>query len=126
MPDDDNSDTTDRSMADGETRADPAPARSDEVHDWGAPLWDDTWEGQTGLFGDAHLCAATKKWADGTVDVLVAHDPHADDGMPTVYAHRHGQDVTPLTVHGPADDMVKTVTNVWGPPQEETTESRGD
>lgn len=125
MPDDDNSDTTDRSIAAGETRVDPAPARSDEVGDWSAPLWDDTWEGQTSLFGDAHLCVATKKWADGTVDVLVAHDPYAEDGMPTVYAHRHRKSVTPLTAHGPAADVVKTVTNVWESPQEETTEFLG-
>ncbi len=122
MLDDTNSGTTDRSIVDGRIQADPAPARSDEVGDWSAPLWDDTWEGQTGLFGDARLCVATKKWGDGTVDVLVAHDPYVDDGMPTVYAHRHGKWVTPLTVHGPADDVVKTVTSVWGPPQERETE----
>jgi hypothetical protein len=68
---------------------------------------------------------ATKKWADGTVDVLVAHDPYAKDGTPTAYAHRHGQDVSPLAVHGPVNDVVETVTNVWEPPQESETEFLG-
>ena len=118
---DNNSDMT-GGIANGRIPAGPASTRSTKVSEWDAPLWDDAWEGQTGLFGDAHLCVATKKWADGTVDVLVAHDPYAEDGMPTVYAHRHRGQAAPLTIHGRADEVIKTVTTAWGPPQESKTE----
>src|SRR6476469_4938197 len=105
-------------MSEDSTNNTTDPAQSDDDSGWGAPLWDDSWEGQTGQFGDAHLCVATKTWGDGTVHALVAHDPHDDEGTgTTAYAHRHGHNVTPLTVHGPATEVVKTVTQVWGPPQ---------
>jgi len=88
------------------------------VREWSAPLWEDGWEGETGSVGDAHLCVATKRWVDGTVDVLVAHDPSLTSEVPTVYAHRHGSPgMTPLTIHGPADAVIHALVDVWGPPQ---------
>src|SRR5690242_19302844 len=123
MTDDSNNDATDPSRANDLIEAVPDTTHSEQDNEWGAPLWDDSWEGQTGLFGDAHLCVATKKWGDGTVDVLIAHDPYADAGIPTVYEHRHGTNVTPFTIQGPANEVIKTVTQVWGPPQERETES---
>jgi hypothetical protein len=121
MPADSNNDTTDHNPTNDQSQAIPDSSHSEVDSDWSTPLWDDVWEGETGLFGDVRLCVATKKWGDGTVDVLVAHDPYAEDGMPTAYAHRHGKWVTPLAVHGLADDVVKTVTNVWGSPQSKQT-----
>jgi hypothetical protein len=84
---------------------------------WSIHLWDNGWNGEAGMFGAANLCVATKKWANGTVDVLIAHALGFEDSMPTAYAHRHGDGVTPLTVHGPAKDVVRTVIDTWGPPE---------
>ena len=117
MLDGNNSDTTVDVSVNGRIHVISDSSHSAEGDKWSARLWDDSWEGQTGLFGEARLCVATKKWGDGTVDVLVAHDPYGDDGVPTVYAHRHGNDVTSSTVKGPADEVVEIVTTVWGPPQ---------
>jgi hypothetical protein len=71
----------------------------------------------------AHICVSPpRSGGDGTVDVLVVHDPYDKGNLAAAYAHRHGEDVTPLTVHGPADNVIETVTKLWGPPQERETE----
>jgi hypothetical protein len=124
MLSDTNNDTTDRSLTDGPIQAVPdssSPAEHND--DWASSLWDDGWEGQTGLFGQVHLCVATKKWGDGTEDVFIAHNPYDDGNTAIAYAHRYGDGVTSLPVQGPANDVVATVTSVWGPPpQEKETE----
>lgn len=117
----DNSDTTNRDLADGLLHAIADSSSTEEDSDWSAPLWDGDWVGDIGHIGEVELCLASKRWADGTVDVLIAHYAVDEDSMPTAYAHRHGTDVTPLTVHGPADEVVKLVTGVWGPPQPRQT-----
>jgi len=125
MLDDTSNDTIDRSLTEGPIQAVPDSSSPAEHGDWASSLWDDGWEGQTGLFGQVHVCVATKKWGDGTADVLVTHNPYDDGNTATAYAHRHGDDVTPLTIHGPANDVVKTVTNTWGPLQQGETEFHG-
>lgn len=126
MPDDTSNDTIDRSLTDGPIQAVPdSSSPAEHSDDWASSLWDDGWEGQTGQFGQVHVCVATKKWGDGTEDVLVAHNPYDDGNTATAYAHRHGQWVTPLTIHGPANEVVKTVTSTWGPPQQRETEFHG-
>lgn len=93
---------------------------SEEDGDWSAPLWDENWDGDVAGLGEARLFVAMKKWEDSTEDVLIAHYPEVEDGgMPTAYAHRHGNDVAPLTAHGPADDVVEIVTRQWEPPRAE-------
>lgn len=114
---DDNSATTNHSLADGLLQAVSDISHDAEDGDWSAPLWENNWKGDVGHIGEAHLRVAAKRWGDGTVDVLVAHYPEDEDSMPTAYAHRHSKDVTPLTVDGPADKVVETVTRTWGPPQ---------
>jgi hypothetical protein len=115
----DNNDTTNHNLTDGLIQAVADSPQSEEDDDWSAPLWDDNWDGDVGDFSGARLCVATKKWGDGTVDVLIAHYPDDEDSMPTAYAHRHGNEVAPLTVHGPADEVVETVTQQWREPQME-------
>jgi hypothetical protein len=82
---------------------------------WETALGDDAWNSVTGLV-DERLYVAAKDWPDGTVDVVVVHAPWSV--MPTVFAHRHGAaGVTPLTVHGPADEVIERVLRGWPPPQ---------
>lgn len=117
MPGDNTSDTADSGLTNSRFQAVPNTSHSGEDDEWSTPLWDAAWEGDIGLIGDVHLCVAAKKWGDGTVDVLIAHDPYAECGVSTAYAHRHRNGMAPVTVHGPVGDVVETVTNTWGPPQ---------
>jgi hypothetical protein len=59
---DNNSDTTDHGLTNSRVHAISDSPRSEENVDWSSRLWADSWEGETGLFGDTHLCVATKKW----------------------------------------------------------------
>lgn len=120
MPDNRGS-TTDVGSTSVRCQASPGASDSKESREWGSRLWDDSWEGETGLFGGVHLCVATKKWGDGTVDVLIVHNPYDEWQLTTAYAHRQGENVTRLTVDGPADNVIETVTKAWGPPQERET-----
>src|SRR6266536_3124261 len=84
---------------------------------WNSALWAVEWEGGYGEVGGAHFFFGVKCWPDGTVDVVVVHDPYRA-GIPTAYGHRHGAArVTPLTVHGPVNEAIKTVLHDWKPPQ---------
>jgi hypothetical protein len=119
---DDDGGATELRCADQQSPGAPNSALDPDDFAWCTPLWDDDWTGEIGLFGDVYLCVAAKKWADGTVDVFVAHDPHAAGGPPSAYAHRHGPRVTSVTVHGRATAVIQTVTRLWGPPQKSEAE----
>jgi hypothetical protein len=95
-----------------ETGQDGAVERDVSSPAWQAALGDDAWNSVTGLV-DTRLYVAAKDWPDGTVDVVVVHDPWSV-AEPMVFAHRHGAaGVTPLTVHGPADAVLERVLRRW-------------
>jgi hypothetical protein len=85
---------------------------------WNLPLEDCGWDGAHLVVGEVELFVSTKRWLDGTVDLLVSADPFpCDGGMPTAFAHRHGAAGVPsLSAHGPGDLVVSTITVTWGSP----------
>lgn len=96
----------------------PTNEHSSGSEKWSLPLWTEGWSAVTNCLSEFDLMVATKRWADGTIDVLVAHDPFARDGEPTAHAHRFSSaDMTPLSTYGPAHLVIGTVIDVWERPQ---------